>query len=120
MKHFDISLAKRFFMPFKGHTMQFRAEAFNAFNTVNLFNPSLSFKSPATFGEFQSDIQPGVIQLALRYEFGRLWRSKAGRQFLECDVAAADTLSDGLGARPCIQLGHKRTYVELDCVLGDA
>ena len=69
MTNFDINVAKRFFLPFEGHSLQFRAEAFNAFNNVNFFNPSLSLTSPATFGQFQSAMQPRVIQVALRYEF---------------------------------------------------
>lgn len=69
MKNFDFNLAKRFFLPFEGHSLQFRLEAFNAFNTVNFFNPSLSLTSPATFGQFQSAMTPRVVQVALRYEF---------------------------------------------------
>jgi hypothetical protein len=69
MTNFDINLAKRFFLPFEGHSLQFRVEAFNAFNNVNFFNPSLSLTTPATFGQFQSAMTPRVVQLALRYEF---------------------------------------------------
>jgi hypothetical protein len=69
MTNFDINMAKRFFLPFEGHSLQFRVEAFNAFNNVNFFNPSLSLTTPATFGQFQSAMTPRVVQLALRYEF---------------------------------------------------
>jgi hypothetical protein len=33
--------------------VQFRAEAFNAFNNMNSINLSLTLTSPLTFGEFQ-------------------------------------------------------------------
>jgi hypothetical protein len=49
--------------------LQFRAEAFNAFNNVNFFNPSLALTNPLTFGEFQSVSDPRTMQFALRYEF---------------------------------------------------
>ena len=65
----DISVAKRFFLPWEGHTMQFRAEGFNAFNNVNFFNANVRGDRPSTFGEFQSASPARVIQLALRYEF---------------------------------------------------
>lgn len=69
MTNFDISAAKRFFLPFEGHTLQFRAEAFNAFNNVNFFNASLRGDRPSVFGEFQSAMPARVLQFALRYEF---------------------------------------------------
>ncbi|MBY0374754.1 MAG: hypothetical protein K2Q23_12220, partial [Bryobacteraceae bacterium] len=65
----DIAVAKRFFLPWEGHTLQFRAEGFNAFNNVNFFNASLRGDRPSTFGEFQNASPARVIQLALRYEF---------------------------------------------------
>lgn len=67
--NFDVAVAKSFRMPFEGHRIQFRAEAFNAFNNVNFFNPSLRVSVPATFGEFQSVMPPRVMQFGLRYEF---------------------------------------------------
>ena len=67
--NFDIAVAKSFKLPFEGHRMQFRAEAFNAFNNVNFVNPSLSLQSPLTFGEFRDTTPPRVLQFALRYEF---------------------------------------------------
>jgi hypothetical protein len=65
----DIAVAKRFFMPWEGHTLQLRGEAFNAFNNVNFFNASLRGDRPSTFGEFQSAMPGRVMQFALRYEF---------------------------------------------------
>ncbi len=67
--NFDIAAMKNFKMPFEGHRLQFRAEAFNAFNQVNFYNPSLNVNSPATFGEFQSAYPARVVQASLRYSF---------------------------------------------------
>ncbi len=69
MINFDLALTKAFPLPFEGHRIVFRGEAFNAFNNVNFFNPSLSLANPATFGEYQSAMSPRVMQFALRYEF---------------------------------------------------
>ena len=65
----DMALTKNFALPWEGHRLQFRAEAFNAFNHANFTNPSLSLQSPLTFGEFQSTLPPRSMQFALRYEF---------------------------------------------------
>lgn len=65
----DLTLAKIFKLPREGMRLQFRAEAFNAFNNVNFTNPSLSLTSPLTFGEFQGVGEPRVMQFALRLEF---------------------------------------------------
>jgi len=65
----DLTLAKAFRLPHEGMRLQFRAEAFNAFNNVNFTNPSLSLTSPLTFGEFQGVMEPRVMQFALRFEF---------------------------------------------------
>ncbi len=67
--NFDIALAKAIRMPWEGHRIQFRAEAFNAFNNVNFFNPSLDGNTPSNFGEFRQVQPPRVMQFALRYEF---------------------------------------------------
>lgn len=48
---FDLALGKRFKMPFEGHTLQFRAEASNAFKNVNFTTLSLSLTQPANFGQ---------------------------------------------------------------------
>ncbi len=67
--NFDIAIMKNFRMPFEGHRLQFRGEAFNAFNHVNFYNPSLNVNSNATFGEFQSAFPARVFQFSLRYSF---------------------------------------------------
>jgi hypothetical protein len=67
--NFDIAVAKSFRLPFEGHRLQFRAEAFNAFNNVNFIKPSLALHNPTTFGEFTDTTPPRVMQFALRYEF---------------------------------------------------
>ena len=69
MTHFDIAVGKYFKLPWEGHRIQFRAEAFNAFNNVNFIKPSLALHSPSTFGEFTDTTAPRVMQFALRYGF---------------------------------------------------
>jgi hypothetical protein len=69
MVNVDLALTKAFPLPFEGHRIVFRGEAFNAFNHANFYNPSLSLANPATFGEYQSAMSPRVMQFALRYEF---------------------------------------------------
>jgi hypothetical protein len=65
----DMALTKYFSLPWEHHTLQLRAEAFNAFNHPNFTNPSLSLQSPQTFGEFQGTMDPRSMQFALRYQF---------------------------------------------------
>jgi hypothetical protein len=67
--NFDIALMKSFKLPWEGHRLQFRGEAFNAFNHVNFYNPVLDINTTATFGEFQSAYPGRVVQLSLRYAF---------------------------------------------------
>ncbi len=69
MKNFDIGVAKSFPLPWEGHRIQFRAEAYNAFNNVNFIQPSLALNNPSTFGEYQNTMPPREMQFALRYEF---------------------------------------------------
>jgi hypothetical protein len=69
MKNFDIGVAKSFPLPWEGHRIQFRAEAYNAFNNVNFIQPSLALSNPGTFGEYQNTMPPREMQFALRYEF---------------------------------------------------
>ena len=69
LRNVDTAVTKSFKLPWEGHTLQFRAEAFNLFNFVNFTNVSLSLSNPGTFGEFQAASDPRVLQLALRYSF---------------------------------------------------
>jgi hypothetical protein len=69
MTNFDIGVAKSFPLPWEGHRIQFRTEAYNAFNNVNLIQPSLALHTPSTFGEYQNAMPPREMQFALRYEF---------------------------------------------------
>lgn len=69
LANFDFAASKSFQLPWEGHRIQFRAEAFNAFNQTNFIKPSLALYNPATFGEFQGTTPPRVMQFALRYEF---------------------------------------------------
>jgi len=69
LTNFDMAFAKSFALPWEGHRLQLRGEAFNAFNNVNFQNPSLSLATPAKFGEFQAALPARVVQLSLRYQF---------------------------------------------------
>ena len=69
LMNFDISIAKSFFLPWEGRRMQFRAEAFNALNSVSFMNPALDANTPSNFGQFKGALAPRVIQFALRFEF---------------------------------------------------
>ena len=69
MTNFDLGVAKSFPLPWEGHRIQFRAEAYNAFNNVNFVQPSLALHTPSTFGEYQNTMPPREMQFALRYEF---------------------------------------------------
>ncbi len=70
----DMAIGKRFQMPFEGHSLQFRVEAFNLtnsvrFNTAVLDTLDLSTGS-ASFGNYSLlMVPPRVIQFGMRYEF---------------------------------------------------
>lgn len=76
----DMAISKRFPMPWEGHSLQFRAEAFNLTNTTR-FDPGLdnldnevsivtSLTSGGSFGRYSATLtNPRVLQFALRYEF---------------------------------------------------
>ena len=69
----DLALGKRFRMPVDGHSLQFRAEAFNLTNSVR-FNAdpweTLSFLFAGGFGNYSRVMVPArVLQFGLRYEF---------------------------------------------------
>ncbi|HLJ46180.1 MAG TPA: carboxypeptidase-like regulatory domain-containing protein [Bryobacteraceae bacterium] len=65
----DISLMKTFALPWEGHKLSLRGEAFNAFNNVNLYNPILDVYNTGQFGEFQNALPARVMQLSMRYTF---------------------------------------------------
>lgn len=67
---FDFALLKNFKMPWEGHRLQFRAEAFNVFNH-NVFNlPVANINDAANFGRITSSASsPREFQFALRYDF---------------------------------------------------
>lgn len=57
-------------VPLKGRTVfQFRLEATNVFNLVNLMNPGTSLNAPATFGKIRSARNMRQIQLGVRFSF---------------------------------------------------
>jgi hypothetical protein len=67
--NFDTSISKSFRMPFEGHRLTMRGEAFNATNHVNFTTPNVSLATPSTFGELTKTGDARVMQFALRYEF---------------------------------------------------
>jgi hypothetical protein len=69
MSNFDISVMKSFALPWEGHRISLRGEAFNAFNHVNLYNPVLDINNTGQFGEFQAAMPARVMQLSMRYSF---------------------------------------------------
>ena len=52
-----------------GHGLQFRVEATNVFNIVNLQNPGTNLNAPATFGKIRSARDMRRIQLGARFSF---------------------------------------------------
>ena len=69
----DLAIGKRFRLPSEGHSLQFRAEAFNLTNSVR-FNAdaweTLSFTFAGSFGNYSRvTVPPRVLQFGLRYEF---------------------------------------------------
>ena len=70
----DMAIGKRFQMPFEGHSLQFRAEAFNLTNSVRFNTDVLNTLDLSTgsgsFGNYSLlMIPPRVLQFGLRYEF---------------------------------------------------
>jgi hypothetical protein len=63
----DMGLTRAFRVR-EGQTVEFRAEAFNLPNHVNLMTPSLTLTTN-TFGQIQSAADPRIMQLALKYVF---------------------------------------------------
>jgi hypothetical protein len=71
----DMSLTKRWKLPWEGHSLQFRGEVFNVpnlkrFNAQSVANPYTLQQLPSAFGDYTSLLtQPRVMEFALRYEF---------------------------------------------------
>ena len=65
---FDFALNRRF-QVYEGHTIQFRAEAFNAFNHPNWGIPGGNPDFGPFFGRLFTSGDPRRIQFALRYDF---------------------------------------------------
>lgn len=67
MFRIDMGLT-RAFRVHEGQTVEFRGEAFNMANHVNLGTPTLILSS-TIFGQIQSSADPRILQLALKYVF---------------------------------------------------
>jgi hypothetical protein len=63
----DAALSRTFKVR-EGQALQFRAEAFNAPNRVNLNNPTSTLNSPL-FGRITTAGDPRIMQLAVKYAF---------------------------------------------------
>jgi hypothetical protein len=65
----DLGIAKSFKLPWEGHRIQLRADAFNAFNHNAFGLPAVNFNA-GTFGNITtSSTTPREIQFALRYDW---------------------------------------------------
>ena len=66
--NFDISLFKNTRITERTN-LQFRAEAFNAFNHVNLSDPNRNISDPRTFGTISNAASARIVQLGLKLLF---------------------------------------------------
>jgi hypothetical protein len=64
----DLGLFKRFTFT-NDINMQFRAEFFNLFNTVNFNNPNTTVSTAATFGRITEAQDPRIMQFGLKFLF---------------------------------------------------
>jgi hypothetical protein len=66
-RNFDLSCVKNFRFG-ELHSLSFRLETFNLFDTVNLNNPAASVNS-GNFGKITSAGSPRILQIGIRYAF---------------------------------------------------
>ncbi|MCC6343390.1 MAG: TonB-dependent receptor [Bryobacterales bacterium] len=66
-QQWNLGIARNFQL-FERHALQFRGELFNAFNHVNLNNPSTNMGTPS-FGRILSAREARTVQLGLKYIF---------------------------------------------------
>jgi hypothetical protein len=64
----DLNLSKRFNLP-AAMNMEFRAEFFNLFNTVNFNNPGTNASTASTFGRINGAQDPRIMQFGLKFGF---------------------------------------------------
>ena len=64
----DLAALKRFAV-FEAHTLELRAELFNAFNNTNFLSPLTNIGSPQTFGVVQQARPARIIQFGLKFSF---------------------------------------------------
>jgi len=67
-RNLDLMVSRSFAMPWENHSLQFRAEAFNATNTANFGAPNTAIGTPAA-GRIVSAADPRRVQFALKYIF---------------------------------------------------
>jgi len=66
----DLSLRKTFHLPFReGLSLQFQADAFNAFNRVNWNNPTVNNVGAASFGQITGSLPARVLQFGGKINF---------------------------------------------------
>jgi hypothetical protein len=67
-RNLDLMVARVFVLPWEGHQVQFRAEAFNATNTPNFGAPNTAVGTPNA-GRINQAEDPRRIQFSLKYYF---------------------------------------------------
>ncbi len=66
----DLSLRKSFALPFReGASLQFQADAFNAFNRANWNNPTVNNAGAASFGQITTSLPARVLQFGGKITF---------------------------------------------------